>query len=139
MSKHAQFIMPQNNTPGNACFCGNSIFVSKELSDNLGVFCHELGHAKFYGFDLANDKELYKIYNAEKKAYTANFPEARIKMTDYFLNDNKQTAKKGLNEMVAETNMISDTIQTADFIQDRTIFMEENFPKTIAYLRQKYN
>lgn len=60
-------------------------------------------------------------------------------MTDYFLNDNKQTAKKGLNEMVAETNMISDTIQTADFIQDRTIFMEENFPKTIAYLRQKYN
>lgn len=139
MSKHAQFIMPQSNKPCNACFCGNSIFVSKELSDNLGIFSHELGHAKFYGLDFKNDKELYKIYNAEKKAYTANFPESRIKMADYFLNDNTQTNKKGLNELVAETNMISDTIQTADFIQDRTIFLEENFPKTIAYIRQKYN
>lgn len=139
MSKHAQFIMSQSNKLGNACFCGNSIFVSKELSDDLGIFSHELGHAKFYGLDFKNDKELYKIYNAEKKAYTANFPESRIKMTDYFLNGNTQTNKKGLNELVAETNMISNTIQTADFIQDRTIFLEENFPKTIAYIRQKYN
>ena len=137
MSKSCEFVMPQTVESGNALYAGNSIFISQELSDNLGMFCHELGHAKFITLDLARDKQLLKIYNAEKKAYTGTFPESRINSVDYFLIGNR-TGMNGLEETAAETNLLTDTIQTFEQIQDRTIFLEQYFPKTIAYIRQKY-
>ena len=138
MSKSCQFVMPQSVLPYNACYGGNSIFLSKELKDNMGVFSHELGHAKFYALNLNKDKELIKIYNAEKKSYTSRFPESRIESIDYFLSRNTAAEKAGLNETVAESNLLTNTIQSWDGIQDRTIFLEQYFPKTIAYLRQKF-
>ena len=138
MNKSCDFVMPQSNTPSNA-FCGvNSIFMSKELNNNLGVFAHELGHAKFFALDLGKDKELMKIYNAEKKAYTARFPESRIDSIDYFLSGNNPD-KRGLNETCAETNLMTDTIQSWEPLQDRTIFLEQFFPNTIAYIRDKFS
>ena len=138
MNKSCDFVMPQSNTPSNA-FCGiNSIFMSKELNNNLGVFAHELGHAKFFALDLGKDKELMKIYNAEKKAYTARFPKSRIDSIDYFLSDNNPD-KRGLNETCAETNLMTDTIQSWEPLQDRTIFLEQFFPNTIAYIRGKFS
>lgn len=138
MNKSCDFVMPQSNTPSNA-MCGvNSIFMSKELNNNLGVFAHELGHAKFFALDLGKDKELMKIYNAEKKAYTARFPESRIDSIDYFLSGNNPD-KRGLNETCAETNLMTDTIQSWEPLQDRTIFLEQFFPNTIAYIRGKFS
>lgn len=138
MNKSCDFVMPQSNTPSNA-FCGvNSIFMSKELNNNLGVFAHELGHAKFFALDLGKDKELMKIYNAEKKAYTARFPKSRIDSIDYFLSGNNPD-KRGLNETCAETNLMTDTIQSWEPLQDRTIFLEQFFPNTIAYIRGKFS
>ena len=138
MNKSCDFVMPQSNTSSNA-FCGvNSIFMSKELNNNLGVFAHELGHSKFFALDLEKDKELMKIYNAEKKAYTARFPESRIDSIDYFLSDNNPD-KRGLNETCAETNLMTDTIQSWEPLQDRTIFLEQFFPNTIAYIRGKFS
>lgn len=138
MNKSCDFVMPQSNTPSNA-FCGvNSIFMSKELNNNLGVFAHELGHAKFFALDLGKDKELMKIYNAEKKAYTARFPKSRIDSIDYFLSGNNPD-KRGLNETCAETNLMTDTIQSWEPLQDRTIFLEQFFPNTIAYIRDKFS
>ena len=138
MNKSCDFIMPQSFEPYNACCAINSIFMSKEVNNNLGVFAHELGHAKFFTLDLGKDKELMKIYNAEKKAYTAKFPESRIDSIDYFLSDNKK-GKRGLNKTCAETNLITDTIQSWDILQDRTIFLEQFFPNTIAYIRDKFS
>lgn len=138
MSRSCEFVMPESTDPMNAFYGGNSIFMSKELNNNLGVFAHELGHAKYHVLGLEKDKELMKIYNAEKKAYTANFPESRIDSIDYFL-ENQRLNKRGLNEACAETNLITDTIQTFDAIQDRTIFFEQYFPNTIAYVRQKFS
>lgn len=138
MNKSCDFVMPQSTTPSNA-FCGvNSIFMSKELNNNLGVFAHELGHAKFFALDLGKDKELMKIYNAEKKAYTARFPKSRIDSIDYFLSGNNPD-KRGLNETCAETNLMTDTIQSWEPLQDRTIFLEQFFPNTIAYIRDKFS
>lgn len=138
MNKSCDFVMPQSTTSSNA-FCGvNSIFMSKELNNNLGVFAHELGHAKFFALDLGKDKELMKIYNAEKKAYTARFPESRIDSIDYFLSGNNPD-KRGLNETCAETNLMTDTIQSWEPLQDRTIFLEQFFPNTIAYIRDKFS
>lgn len=137
MSKSCEFIMPQSFMPNNAFYAGNSIFMSKELKDNLGVFAHELGHAKFHVLNLANDKELMKVYNAEKRAFTEKFSESRVDAIDYFLAYN-DIGKHGLNEVCAETNLLTDTIQTFGIIQDRTIFLEQYFPNTIAYIRQKY-
>lgn len=138
MNKSCDFVMPQSTTPSNA-FCGvNSIFMSKELNNNLGVFAHELGHAKFFALDLGKDKELMKIYNAEKKAYTAKFPKSRIDSIDYFLSGNNPD-KRGLNETCAETNLMTDTIQSWEPLQDRTIFLEQFFPNTIAYIRDKFS
>lgn len=138
MSKSCEFVMPQSFMPENACYAGNSIFMSKELNNNLGVFAHELGHAKFHVLDLRKDKELMKIYNAEKRAYTAKFPESRIEMIEYFLANNN-AGKQGLNEVSAETNLMTDTIQTVEQLQDRTIFLEQYFPNTIAHIRRRYS
>ena len=138
MNKSCDFVMPQSTTPSNACCGVNSIFMSKELNNNLGVFAHELGHAKFFTLDLGKDKELMKIYNAEKKAYTAKFPESRIDSIDYFLSGNNPD-KRGLNETCAETNLMTDTIQSWEPLQDRTIFLEQFFPNTIAYIRDKFS
>lgn len=137
MNKSCEFVMPQSVEPMQAFYAGNSIFLSKEFKNNLGVFSHELGHAKFYTLNLGKDKELMKIYNAEKRAYTSQFPESRINSIDYFLQDNNLN-KCGLNETAAETNLLTTTVQSWDQIQDRTIFLEQYFPKTIAYLREKY-
>lgn len=138
MNKSCDFVMPQSTTPSNACCGVNSIFMSKELNNNLGVFAHELGHAKFFALDLGKDKELMKIYNAEKKAYTARFPKSRIDSIDYFLSGNNPD-KRGLNETCAETNLMTDTIQSWEPLQDRTIFLEQFFPNTIAYIRDKFS
>ncbi len=138
MSKSCEFVMPQSFMPENACYAGNSIFMSKELNNNLGVFAHELGHAKFHVLDLRKDKELMKIYNAEKRAYTAKFPESRIESIEYFLAKN-DAGKRGLNEACAETNLMTDTIQTWERLQDRTIFLEQYFPNTVAHIRQRYS
>lgn len=138
MSKSCEFVMPQSFMPENACYAGNSIFMSKELNNNLGVFAHELGHAKFHVLDLRKDKELMKIYDAEKRAYTAKFPESRIESIEYFLAKN-DAGKRGLNETCAETNLMTDTIQTWEQLQDRTIFLEQYFPNTIAHIRQRYS
>ena len=137
MNKSAEFVMPQSLDEQNAFFAGNSIFMGKEHMGNLGVYCHELGHAKFHVLGLANDPELLKIYNAEKRLYTSTFPESRVKSIDYFLEEN-QHDMRGLNEACAETNLITDTIQSWEQIQDRTIFYEQYFPETIAYIRKKY-
>jgi hypothetical protein len=137
MDKSAEFIMPQGIDDYNAFYAGNSIFMGKEHMKNLGVYCHELGHAKFHTLNLANDPELLKIYNAEKQVYTSTFPESRISSIDYFLEDNHREMR-GLNEACAETNLVSDTIQSWDQIQDRTIFYEQFFPETIAYIRKRY-
>ena len=79
-----------------------------------------------------------KRYNAEKRVYTAKFPESRIESIEYFLANN-DAGKRGLNEACAETNLMTDTIQTWDQLQDRTIFLEQYFPNTIAHIRQRYS
>ena len=138
IDKSVEFVMPQTIEGDiQAFYAGNSIFVGKQHMSNLGVYCHELGHAKFYTLGLAKDPKLQKIYNAEKELYTSTFPESRVKSIEYFLEGNQQNMK-GLNEACAETNLISDTIQSWDQIQDRTIFFEQYFPETIAYIRRKY-
>lgn len=136
MSKSCEFVMPQSFEPMNASYAGNSIFMSKELIGNLGVFTHELGHAKFHILDLVNDKKLMEIYNAEKMAYTAKYPESRVESIAYFLEGNND-GKRGLNEACAETNLVTDTIQTWEQLQDRTIFLEQDFPRTMAYIKEK--
>ena len=137
MAKCSEFVMPQSLDEGNAFYAGNCIGLSKEQIGNLGVLCHELGHGKFAVLDLANDPELLRIYNAEKERYTSMFPETRIESISYFLEQNND-GMRGLNEACAETNLVSDTIQSWDVIQDRTIFYEQYFPETIAYVRQRY-
>jgi hypothetical protein len=137
MNKSAEFVMPQTIDDINAFYAGNSIFMGKQHMRNLGVYCHELGHAKFHTLGLANDPELLKIYNAEKELYTSTFPKSRVESIDYFLEGNKNDLR-GLNEASAETNLITDTIQSWDQVQDRTIFYEQYFPETIAYIRKRY-
>ncbi len=137
MKKSCQYVVGNHIEANNACFAGNPIFVSKELANNYGVFSHELGHAKFQALDLANDPELMKIYNAEKRQFTQMYPEANIESIDYFLKGNA-SAKRGVNEGAAETNLIDQIPQTCEAMQDRTILWEQYFQKTRAYILNKY-
>ena len=140
MDKSCEYVLQTawQEMQNNACYAGNSIFLSKDLNGNLGVFAHELGHAKFYALGLDKDEELLRIYNAEKRAFTSSRPESRINSIDYFLEGN-QNDLRGFNESCAESNLMSTTIQSWDVIQDRTIFFEQDFPRFKAAIINRFD
>lgn len=122
-------------------------------ADNLFIFLHELGHIK--------DSETLKIKNSVKRhneemQYSGNakiqntylkelsnfvkkYPHEQRENAGYFLeNDGHYAGKWGaLGEIVAETNAIGSSRMTKDSecVSFRTDYLQENFPKTIAEIK----
>ena len=129
------------------------------ISDDAFVFLHELGHATDLGgrdvevltdrygnpFSavikdaLNNDKEFVKNYNEERKNYLNEFPPSERDFVGYFLEEEAVRGQKdrGRKETIAESNAILNTYQTVDLLGIRTQYLQQHFPKTIAYLSSK--
>jgi len=129
------------------------------ISDDAFVFLHELGHATDMGGKdvdiltdrygnpidavikdaLNNDKEFVKTYNEERKNYLNEFPPSERDFVGYFLEEEAVRGQKdrGRKETIAETNAILNTYQTVDLLGIRTQYLQQHFPKTIAYLSTK--
>ncbi|MBR1907634.1 hypothetical protein IJ818_01710 [bacterium] len=129
------------------------------ISDDAFVFLHELGHATDMGGKdvdiltdrygnpidaiikdaLNNDKEFVKNYNEERKNYLNEFPPSEREFVGYFLEEEAVRGQKdrGRKETIAETNAILNTYQTVDLLGIRTQYLQQHFPKTIAYLSTK--
>jgi hypothetical protein len=129
------------NMSFNAAAVGNAYVVAGEnLLSMLSVIEHEFGHVKFTELNLAKDNTLKQIYNAERANFIANFDEKFVLLVDYFINDaNDSSGFRGLNETVAEANLLANMHSQWPLIQPRTIILQQYFPKTIAYIMNKIN
>lgn len=138
--------LPEN---GNAMSLDGGIAVSKEQYAHLSTLLHEAGHENTHKLSLTQDQELNEIYEREKQAFIAQFPDAAIGTISYFLADNevfyenknnalvKVEMMRGLDETTAEGKLITKYKSQWDFTQDRTAMLQQFFPETIACIGRK--
>lgn len=127
-------------------------------SANRFVFEHELGHAKDSAVEaiqsvindgkksvfemerkITSDSRLQKIFKAEKNRFMKAYPLKIRHIAGYFVNENiNRPLLKGLSEAVAEINAILNAPSSPKWIMARGHLLQENFPRTIAYLLKKY-
>ena len=122
------------------------------------IFEHELGHGKDsfsitnpqkmhlsisdpnirpedVTFRISGDKQLQKIFNEEKTAFKNNLTTEQGNYVEYFMNSgNIPTLDHGLSETVAETNAILNSPNSQITLSFRTQYLQQYFPKTIAYI-----
>ena len=110
---------------------------------------HEAGHAIDYRKaniilpkikSISTDSKLRKIYTEEKDAFNKAYPNAQREHIEYFINQTSHyTDKKwgGLEEVVAETNALRDSYTTENDLAPRVQYLQQYYPKTIAYINDK--
>ncbi len=101
----------------------------------LSVLEHEIGHEKANALNLEDDDDLKKIYEYERMLFVANVPGFAVEQAGYFLKD---ITSKGILETAAEANLIINAPVKWKNLGTRTIFLQQYFPKTIAYIANKY-
>jgi len=131
LDENTSVIMPDTRE-SNACSEHGVVRIGDKLKSDLSVILHEFGHEKFENLDLANNEELKSVYEEEKELFTSSFPDETIKSVNYFLEVPLAKPTRAINEVVAETNAILNTYQSWDKLQDRTILLQQYFPRTIA-------
>lgn len=101
----------------------------------LSTLEHEIGHEKSKALHLENDEQLKQIYEQEKNSFTTHFPDIAVKQAEYFI---KNAMKIGFGETTAEANLIINCAQNWQDAGSRTLFLQQNFPRTIAYVAKRY-
>ena len=106
------------------------------------VILHELGHTKDMRKleKLHSNKDLQKIFNKEKEAFLAKFPQAERKNIDYFLNqkDHYKGKDGGLTEAIAESNALLGTHSSLNLTAIRSQYLQQYFPRTIAFVNNAF-
>ncbi|MCR5261664.1 MAG: hypothetical protein K6C94_07485 [Candidatus Gastranaerophilales bacterium] len=111
--------------------------------DNLFVVLHEAGHAKDYANvdvkqketllnSIFSNPEVNKVFEEEKAAFNKAFPLAQRDHISYFIKTSEY--KDGIQEAIAETNAILNTKNSEELFEIRSHYLQQYFPKTIAYL-----
>ena len=112
---------------------GNGIQIGQE-KNLLSVIEHEIGHEKARVLELERNQELKQIYEYEKNLFIKTLPDIAIRQAEYFL----MNSPKSLGEVLAETNLIINAPQKWNGIGTRTMFLQQYFPKTIAFIAKEY-
>lgn len=134
-------------------------FSTLDVSDDPFVFLHELGHSTDMGSrfvdlvkndkgevidaklldTLHEDETFKKTYEEERKNFLKEFPTNERNHIDYFIEQEavQGQPQRGREETIAETNALLNTYQTVDILGIRTQYLQQHFPKTIAYLSEK--
>ena len=135
------------------------MFSILNVSDDPSVFLHELGHATDVGGKLMKevvnkktnkvelqvkdsireDEGFKKIYAEERQNFLKEFPESEREHINYFIADEAipERPEQGRKETIAETNMLLNTYQSVGILGMRAQYLQQHFPKTIAYLSEK--
>ena len=134
------------------------MYSSLAVSDDPFIFLHELGHAVDVGGktfamkrdeegrlglvvdgSIRDDKEFSKIFKEERKNFLKEFPTNEREHVRYFVNDEAvpRKPKSGIEETIAETNALLNSYQSTDLVAIRTQYLQQHFPKSIAYLSEK--
>ena len=150
---------PKVDEKGNKILNNVYAFSILNVSDDPFVFLHELGHATdmtakpaeltvnkkgeaidYKLFDSLHDDETFmKTYAEERKNFLKEFPTNERGHIAYFIEEEavKGQPERGREETIAETNALMNTYQSVDCLAIRTQYLQQHFPKTIAYLSEK--
>ncbi len=82
--------------------------------------------------DFSKGTKLFEIYSKESNAINEKLPPTLREILDYFIDNT--SVRAGLNETVAEAHSIVNGPIFNAKIAQRTHFLQQLFPKTIAYL-----
>lgn len=87
-------------------------------------------------YEIASDKKLQQIFAEEKKAFDLAFPKPIRQYTNYFTSNLPLNGEKlgRLGEVNSEFNALKNMAYIPAWIMKRAHFLQENFPKTAAYL-----
>ena len=134
----------------------NLITKNINIGNDLMVFLHELGHAKDYSTSkkksiltgendrmYSGNKDIQKIFLEERKNFNATHSDAEREHVSYFTQAKGHYGGEwgGLAETVAETNALTNTYTGEDVkvLGPRMQYLQQNFPKTIAAIRDAMN
>lgn len=126
----------------NACFNkSNKTIKTRESYIDLSVLLHEWGHAKD---DMAfseinetinNDPKLRQIYEEERQAFRKNLGDSQQSFVGYFCADTHYLGKdNSIVEGIAETNTLLSAYPKNSTQNIRSLYWQQYFPRTIAYL-----
>ena len=126
---------------------------------NLFIILHELGHAvdmkkmmtreeEMNSEDendtqenrikqmISRNKEVQQVYDKERKAFNAAFPDTQRDYIEYFIDKKHHYGGElgGLVETIAESNALLNTPKTFEKGEFRTHYLQQYFPRTIALL-----
>lgn len=128
-----------------------SEYISKNVGDNvsflaanddIATIAHELGHIKDYLLNILNhDGDLISIYKKEIAEFNSRYTTFSGKnYINYFSQFGGGDSSTGLGELIAEVNILLTTYGNKDDDTiERAQFLAQNFPKTIAYIANKFN
>ena len=134
--------MSVDESVDNACFnYAKKTIKTRESYIDLSVLLHEWGHAKdemeFSEINEAinKDTKLRQIFEEERTALRENLGYAQQSYVSYFCADKHYLGKdNSIIEGVAETNTLLSTYPKNDTQNIRSMYWQQYFPRTIAYL-----
>lgn len=87
-------------------------------------------------YKIASDKKLQQIFAEEKRAFDIKFPKPIRQYTNYFTSNLPLKGEKlgRVGETISEFNALKNMAYIPAWIMKRAHFLQENFPKTAAYL-----
>ena len=104
---------------------------------DLPVIAHEIGHSIDFRDKIADSKELIDIYKDEINSFNTCFPEPVQELIKYFGPMGSGYSGTGLNELIAETNMLLTTHgPNYDKVKIRSEYLVRYFPKTVAKIAE---
>ena len=113
----------------------NCIYISQEFAKDPFVFAHEIGHViDIDNLKISNDKNLLDIYKQELKEYRKNATNLDEGSIEYF----SMCCSCPIREVVAESMaLLSGNNTNKEFMSLRSTVLQQNFPKTIAFIAEK--
>ena len=139
--------MSVDESVDNACFnYAKKTIKTRESYIDLSVLLHEWGHAKdemeFSEINEAinKDQKLRQIFEEERTALRENIGDAQQSFVDYFCADTHYLGKdNSIVEGIAETNSLLSTYPKNNTQDIRSLYWQQYFPRTIAYLSTLLN
>ncbi len=102
------------------------------------ITTHECGHIKIYNYEsILENEELIKIYNEEMNIFEKNTPWNEQEFIQYFSPKADLCDSEGLEEFIAETNIILSSYGiNYNELNTRSQMLIWNFPNTIAKIAE---
>lgn len=133
-------LVKDESQKNNAFYDGYSnIGISPEQVKQDGAFTilHEFGHFLDDKYKLCTDNDLLKIFEQEKSNFLKITSNKELSNMKYFIDEMHSNEDGAITEIIAETYALLNTLTTDTQIILRGEYLQQYFPKTMAYIAKK--